>query len=202
MFKRKPKQNPLENAARYFALQQDELARMEDPVIRYLAARDLKLETARFLQAHERAFAELEDQRMLKTIGGIMLGIPAIAGIAIAAGTPLGALLIGPAVAGMAVHSSREHRKADEQHKADMKTHGRAIIAAHQAAAKEMDHILENHSARFAELPGGIRLLQDSSRKPVFNAKAAPATLHSAPKALEKPANKAKLNNNRKGFFK
>jgi len=153
MFKGKDKPDPMAVAAASFAERAAAIARLEDTADRYASALRLRDEIDRFLRDRQREYDALQDKRMGRTMLGIGASVPLGIGVAAALGTPLGILLIGPAMMGMSAYSSRRHRHDAAAFTARMEQHAPVILAVRAGMVRELDDIAENRLESLARSP-------------------------------------------------
>lgn len=143
MFRGKDKPDPMAVAAASFAERATAIARLDDTADRYAAAVRLRDEIDRYLRDRQREYDALQDKRMGRTMLGIGASVPLGIGAAAALGTPLGILLIGPAMMGMSAYASRRHRQDAAAFSARMELHGPVILSARDAAERELADIID-----------------------------------------------------------
>lgn len=153
MFKGRDKPDEMAAAAASFAERAAAIARLEDTGDRYASALRLRDEIDRYLRDRQREYDGLQDKRMGRTMLGIGASVPLGIGAAAALGTPLGILLIGPAMMGMSVYASRRHRQDAALFTERMEKHGPVIQAARADAVREMDDITAHRLESLARSP-------------------------------------------------
>lgn len=154
MFRGKDKQpDPMAVAAASFMERATAIARLDDTADRYAASVRLRDEIDRYLRDRQREYDALQDKRMGRTMLGIGASVPLGIGAAAALGTPLGILLIGPAMMGMSAYASRRHRQDAAAFTARIEQHGPAIAAAREAAEREMVDIIDHRLESLARSP-------------------------------------------------
>lgn len=153
MFKGRDKPDEMAAAAASFAERAAAIARLEDTGDRYASALRLRDEIDRYLRDRQREYDGLQDKRMGRTMLGIGASVPLGIGAAAALGTPLGILLIGPAMMGMSAYASRRHRQDAALFTERMEKHGPIIQAARADAVREMDDITSHRLESLARSP-------------------------------------------------
>lgn len=162
MFKGKDKPDPMAAAAASFAERAAAIARLEDTGDRYASALRLRDDIDRYLRDRQREYDALQDKRMGRTMLGIGASVPLSIGAAAALGTPLGVLLIGPAMMGMSVYASRRHRQDAAAFAARMEQHGPVILAARSDVVRELDDIILHRLESLAKSPKAQELVRKS----------------------------------------
>lgn len=193
MFSGKDKPDPMAVAAASFTERATAIARLEDTADRYAASIRLRDEIDSYLRERQREYDTLQDKRMGRTMLGIGASVPLGIGFAAAIGTPLGILLMGPAMMGMSAYASRRHRQDAAQFAARMERHGPVILAAREAAERELADIIDH---RLESLARSAKSKELVAKHPALRDAFARRGLASAAKAgLSKPRDK-----NDKGF--
>ncbi len=163
MFKGKDKPDPMAVAAASFAERAAAIGRLDDAADRYAGALRLRDDIDRYLRDRQREFDALQDKRMTRTILGIGASVPLGIGAAVALGTPLGILLVGPAMMGLSAYSSARHRKDTAAFADRIAVHGAAITNTRAAIVRELDDIVTHRLESLARSPKAQELVRKSA---------------------------------------
>ncbi len=162
MFKAKDKPDPMAVAAASFAERAAAVACLDDTADRYASALRLRYEIDRYLRDRQREFGALQDKRMTRTILGIGASVPLGIGAAVALGTPLGILLVGPAMMGLSAYSSGRHRRDSAVFAERMALHGANIVNTRTDIVRELDDIVTHRLELLARSPKAQELVRKS----------------------------------------
>lgn len=162
MFKGKDKPDPMVVAAASFAERATAIARLDDTADRYASALRLRDDIDRYLRDRQREYDALQDKRMGRTMMGIGASVPLGIGAAVALGTPLGILLLGPAMMGLSAYSSSRHRKDAAVFENRMAVHGAAIANTRADVVRELDDIVAHRLESLALSPKVQELVRKS----------------------------------------